>query len=73
MTTLQKLHGFLTELQTGVQGKMNAMIDDGVKKTKTRNLDKIRELNCELYSHTEGQLYELNYILENFWRIINEA
>lgn len=69
MTKIGKLHDFLTEIQRSVQEKENVQRDT-LNHTKA-NKDNYNDFVIT-HEHTVGQLYEINYILENFWRIVSE-
>ena len=70
MTKIQEIHELLFNIQKGVSEKLEEQ-----EKTININIGEInknprygKEINRE---HTRGQLYEVNYILENFWKIIS--
>ena len=78
MTKLQKIYDFLTTLETGVFEKNKAQTvkrieaEEKAKKTKKlTDLEYAKQL-AEAQEHTRGQLYEIAYIIENFWEIIEE-
>ena len=66
MNKAREFHEFLTELQAGVRKKEAAerdRLDDASKKEEYT-----QDLQVH-HAYTEGQLYELCYILDNFWKI----
>ena len=69
MNKLEEIHSFLKNLQTMVSEKREQQ--ELELQQSTPNLELETELQLSL-EHTKGQLYEINYILENFWNIISK-
>ena len=64
MNKLEQIHSLLTELQTGVQAKVNKERID---------FEKMNDPETKIIlQFSEGQLYEINYILAKFWDIANK-
>lgn len=74
MNKLQTFHDFLSNIQKMLTEKLEKQEID-LKETENNvrlyNEELITELKISL-EHTKGQLYETNYILENFWDIISK-
>jgi hypothetical protein len=71
MTKIQEIHELLYNIQKGVSEKREEQIKTLEKEYKNHNHELIQELKISL-EHTRGQLYEVNYIIENFWEIISK-
>ena len=76
MTKIREIHELLQNIQTSVSKKLEEQED---RLNRNIRIDKetggreeiIQELK-ENSEHTKGQLYETNYILDNFWNIISK-
>ena len=63
MTKIQEIIEFLTELKAGVDEKLEAERKKGWDESPAYK---------HHYTFTEGQSYELGYVLEKIWKIISE-
>lgn len=76
MTKIQELQEFLTEIQSSVTKKVQREreILAQTEKDQKANSKPIQHLHeyCEIVQYSEGQLYEINYILGKFWEIISK-
>jgi hypothetical protein len=72
MTKIQEIHELLWNIQKGVSEKREEQ--EKTLERHTNNNDDIQIIDAikESLDHTKGQLYEINYILENFWKIISK-
>ena len=71
MTKIQEIHELLFNIQKGVSEKLKEQektIANIQNKEEKPNL--FQQLQTS-FEYTKGQLYEVNYILENFWDIIS--
>lgn len=68
MNKIEKIYNLLVECQMGVQEKANRNREI-LRKPLKKGQHHLHEF-CEQAQYTEGQLYELNYIISKFWDII---
>lgn len=70
MNTKKEIISFLEQLLIGVQGKRDSQDKHINEVKKSGEHDRCDYLNILKISreHTEGQLYEINYIIENLKR-----
>lgn len=71
MTKIREIHELLQNIQSGVSEKQEEQIKTLEKEYKNHNHELIQDLKISL-EHTKGQLYEVTYILDNFWEIISK-
>ena len=77
MAKIREIHELLQNTRTSVSEKLEEQknkLDRNIrmnKETEGGREEIIQELK-ESFEHTEGQLYETNYILDNFWNIISK-
>ena len=69
MPKLQKIIEAIDGLIDGVQGKVDQNLEM-VKQMEKSGRDVVHYKKT--LAHCEGQLYELNYVKDMMWRIINE-
>lgn len=78
MTKIKEIHELLQNIQSGVSEKLEEQQETLERK---KRIDKEAETNLnaeiiqklkESLEHTKGQLYEVTYILDNFWEIISK-
>ena len=69
MTKIEEIHELLQNIQSGVSEKLKEQEKTLKQTTPSKEIQQELEISLE---HTKGQLYEVNYILENFWDIISE-
>ena len=74
MNKLRKIQEFLENINTGVAGKVEAQRTK-IAKEEDRKSDVDYDYLIDLrlaHEYTKGQLYEIGFILDNFWDIINQ-
>lgn len=78
MTKIQEIYEFLSGLENSVSEKHQfesvIRIREEKKAEKTKKLEDLEYAKqlAEIHEHTKGQLYEINYIIKNFWEIISK-
>ena len=73
MSKIREIHELLTNIQKGVSEKREQEEIEYLELNKQHNPKHLSiHLVKENLEHTKGQLYEVNYILDNFWDIISK-
>lgn len=70
MSKIRELNDFLQTIQKDVSEKLEKQ-EETLEKEINKNSSNLSDLK-ESLEHTKGQLYETNYITDNFWKIISK-
>jgi hypothetical protein len=72
MSKIREIHELLWNIQKGVSEKREQEEQTITKDIDNKEIKHLVQLKRESLEHTKGQLYEVNYILDNFWDIISK-